>query len=334
MIILKKDLISVIIPIYNVEKYLHECVDSVLKQTYKNIEIILVDDGSTDSCPEICDEYSVLDSRVKVIHKVNGGLSDARNAGKKIALGKYISFIDSDDSIEFNYIEYLYDILIINNADMSCCQKKEIDDGSKLIRYLNYCKVSKVNGNYECMKAFFSNIGLDTFAWGKLYKSKMIENIDYPYGKVYEDVFTTHKIIAECSSIAIGDKCLYNYRIRANSITTSKFSMKQYDRIEAHKIRTQFIRKKYPDLESLASQGIVYATNQCLLKMACDRTNKLSSNETCKLLESFQFDYRIYTKDFLKSKCSFFSKMFSILASYNIKLVYKIIRTLSLLKLL
>ena len=123
-----EDLISVVVPIYNVENYIKKCVDSILSQTYKNLEIILVDDGSPDNCPQICDEYAQKDNRIKVIHKENGGLSDARNAGIDISKGKFITFIDSDDYIEKDYVEVLYNSIKENASDMAIGSHKAIYD--------------------------------------------------------------------------------------------------------------------------------------------------------------------------------------------------------------
>ena len=173
------------------------------------------------------------------------------------------------------------------------------------------------------MKSFFSNEGLDTFAWGKLYLTEMFKDIRYPYGKLYEDVFTTYKIIDKCNKIVIGNKCKYIYRIRNTSITGSSFSSRQLDRIAAHKERTNFIKNKYPELVGFASSGIVYATNQCLLKMATTKNCNVRSQ--LELLKEFQKNYRRYEKSFLKSNSGIVSKFFSVIAFCNIVIAFRII---------
>lgn len=327
---MNNELISIVIPVYNVEKYLDKCLDSVVNQTYKNIEIILVNDGSTDNSPLISQKYAESDSRIKLIHKKNGGLSDARNAGIDIAIGKYITFIDSDDYIEKDYVEYLFNLLIKNKADLSCCQKIEVDDNDKFIRRLDKYDFKIVEGKSNCMRTFLSNEGLDNFAWGKLYLKEMFKDIRYPFGKLYEDVFTTHKIIAKCNKIVIGDRSKYIYRIRKTSITREIFSLKQLDQIKAYKDRTNFIRINYPELIDLSSKGIVFATNQMVLKLAS--LHKLNINNYTKLLKEFQNNYRLYEKAFLRSKSGFLAKLFSLFAYLNIRITIKSLRVIVYLK--
>ena len=161
-------LISVIVPVYNVEKYLNKCVDSIIHQTFTNLEIILVDDGSTDKSGPFCEKYAALDQRVKVIHKTNGGLSDARNKGIEKATGDFVTFIDSDDFIELDMIEYLYRLLCQAEADISVCQRNEIEEGSNRKKAHLIVKYEIIVGNKNCMKAFFECPGIDTIAWGKL----------------------------------------------------------------------------------------------------------------------------------------------------------------------
>ena len=235
-----EELISIIVPIYNVEQFLDECIKSILEQTYKNLEVILCDDGSTDSCPQICDKYAKIDPRIHVVHKDNGGLSDARNAGIDIATGDYITFIDSDDFINKNMISYLYNSLKENDADMACCQRQEVDIKSLPIQKKRRFKTFILDGNKECMKSFFCNSQMDTVAWGKLYKYSMFKNVRYPVGKYNEDVFTTYKIVAQCKKIFVGKRQYYNYRIRPSSIMTSIFTEKHLDAIKGNVERAKF----------------------------------------------------------------------------------------------
>ena len=172
------ELISVIVPVYKVEEYIKTCVNSIRRQTYHNIEIILIDDGSPDECGVICDQYANLDKRIRVIHKKNGGLSDARNAGMNIANGEYISFIDADDYVSEYYIETLYKILKDNDADMSICGCNIVyDDNGCLVR--SESNKTEVCSQEECIRRSLS-IHLRQSAWGKLYPVELLRNIRFP----------------------------------------------------------------------------------------------------------------------------------------------------------
>ena len=202
-------LISVVIPVYNVERYLSKCLESIYKQSYRNLEIILVDDGATDQCPKICDEYARMDKRAVVIHKKNGGLSDARNVGIQNAKGKYLVLIDSDDYVSENYIEYLYNLLIKDNVDMSICQINNTDEVG--IPWKNQAQYQDclVNGNEKCMYAFFTNPAIGAEACRKLYKLELFRDIQYPVGKYHEDMYTTYLLISKCSRVSIGKEQYY-----------------------------------------------------------------------------------------------------------------------------
>lgn len=227
--------ISIVVPIYNVEKYIRKSVDSLLKQTYKNIEIILVDDGSPDRCGEICDEYATTDNRVIVIHKKNGGLSDARNAGIEIACGQYISFIDSDDYVAPHYCEILYKHLKENSADISICSFQSFYEGED-------CQ-EKISDDVEVMdsnlalKSLYNNVegyGQSMHvAWGKLYKKELFNIIKYPVGKINEDEFVIHHLYGMANKVVLNKSILYYYLQRDNSIMGQPFSEKRFDSLEA-----------------------------------------------------------------------------------------------------
>lgn len=318
------DLISVIIPIFNVEPYIRECIDSVIHQSYKNLEIILCDDGSTDLCPQICDEYVKVDSRIRVIHKKNGGLSDARNVGIDIANGEYITFVDSDDCIDKDMIRYLYDALIENRVDISCCQRQEINEDSIELNTKRKYHTFIVRGNEQCMKEFLSNPQMDTVAWGKLYRRSMFEEIRYPVGKYHEDVFTTYKIVAQCKAIFVGEKRYYCYRIRSSSIMTSAFSEKHLDAIEGQEERALFIKENYSNLEKLANVGIIYAVNQCVLKIIRSSDNVAVNKK--RIISDFQQYYRKYELDFLQGTSGIVAKVFSIFACVNLSMLIHFLR--------
>lgn len=310
-------LISVIVPVYNVEKYLEKCIDSIVNQTFDHLEIILVNDGSTDHSLEICEKYKVQDKRIKVIDKKNGGLSDARNVGTQVAMGKFITFVDSDDFIDSDMITYLYHLITQADADISICQHKEIDEKSGMINKYLSVSAKTIVGNDNCMEAFFTNRGIGTIAWGKLYKKELFNGIRYPKGKFHEDVFTTYLLIARSRCIVIGNQHKYNYLLRRNSISKSSFQLKHLDAIEANKVRSEFIKKNYPKCEVYANAGIIYATNCCTIRLI------KAMKSPVKIVDELQKNYRDYELDFLRGKSSYKAKIFSLIAYINLNLFMK-----------
>lgn len=236
-------LVSIIIPIYKVEPYLRQCLDSVINQTYTNLEIILVDDGSPDNSPQICDEYATKDNRIVVIHKENGGLSDARNVGLDICKGEYISFVDSDDWVENAYIKVLYEILKKENADISICTYNSFIDGSAPtpIHPSNQQK-SFLWDSHETLIRLCKEetVGLIA-AWGKLYKRQLFEYIRFPKGKLYEDAYVNYKLYSQCEKICYTSTPLYYYRIRNGSIMANTKGL-IYD-LDAREERYVFLTK-------------------------------------------------------------------------------------------
>ena len=234
-------MISVIIPVYNVEKYLRKCVYSVINQTYKDLEIILVDDGSTDASGSICDEFIKLDKRIKVIHKENGGLSDARNVGIDIANGDYIAFLDSDDWIDIKCYEKLYKIIKKYDADIACCNFRK---AYKETEELEHSSKEQVYSNIDALKEIYLNKGLQMIvAWNKLQKKELFIDKRYPKGKIHEDEFLTPKILYDAKKIAYTDDELIYYRYVENSITNSKFSYKNLVYLEALENRMKLFKE-------------------------------------------------------------------------------------------
>ncbi len=230
------DLISVIVPVYNVEKYVKKCVDSIIAQTYRNLEIILVDDGSTDSSGRICDELASIDKRIIVIHKPNGGLSDARNAGISIARGKYLGFVDGDDLIH----PQTYEILLTNALKCDA----EISEGG----YITSSKVSfedfKENyKSYDCIMLEPQKALVDIYtdkhyfhimAWTKIYRKELFEKIEFPKGKVHEDMKIMYKLFESCLCLVSTTLPLYFVTERPGSITRSKYNRSRLDCWSAH----------------------------------------------------------------------------------------------------
>lgn len=231
---MENPLISIIVPVYNVELYLDDCIESVCNQTYTNLEIIMVDDGSKDSSSSMCDNWAEKDERIIVIHKINGGLSDARNAGLDIAKGKYVMFVDSDDTLSLNIVEYLFDLIKENKADISICdpvhcyphRKVNYTDETKKIVYKN---VSRAVSEMLYQKSFLVS------AWGKLYDFKCFDKIRFPTGMLFEDSAVMYRVYYEADTIVYGNAKKYGYMHRENSITTRKFTKRDLDILEISK---------------------------------------------------------------------------------------------------
>lgn len=221
-------LVSVIIPIYKVEKYLRRCVDSVLGQTYQNLEVWLVDDGSPDGCPAICDEYAEKDQRVKVIHKPNGGLADARNAALDKVTGEYVVCVDSDDYIAPTHIEGLYQLIAENNAQISVNTYCSFMEGAEPCPNKADNEVYNYSG-LEAIETMFYQEKFDTTAWGKMYKASLFEGIRYPKGLLFEDLPTTYRLFLKADKVVFKNVQSYYYLLRANSIEGAAFSPAKLD---------------------------------------------------------------------------------------------------------
>lgn len=243
---MKEDLISVVVPVYNVEKYLDKCVLSILNQSYQNLEIILVDDGSPDNCGVICDKYRQQDKRIRVIHKKNGGLSDARNAGIEIATGKYITFVDSDDYIDEDYIEYLYSLIKKYKVNLSFCKYcvERSEPRNRENSLLKDEKCDKISAFEEILYAR----NFEVSACAKMYLRSQFKGIRFPVGKLFEDNATIYKLIEQNDYIALGYKSKYNYVIRKDSITTKTFTPSQMYLITASDEMCDYL-KKYSALQ-------------------------------------------------------------------------------------
>ena len=222
-----KPLISIIVPVYNVEMYLAKCVDSILAQTYTNLEIFLVNDGSFDCCGKLCDEYAKEDKRIKVIHKKNGGLSDARNVAIDVATGEFITFIDSDDYVTDDYIMTLYSLIEKYECKVSIALYNTFVEGSKP-KVVNRVYREDCQTNIKAIEEMFYQEKYDTASWAKLYHSSLFATgIRYP--KVYEDLATTYLLIFQSDKVAFCNRRIYNYLLRRDSIEGSSFSSKKMD---------------------------------------------------------------------------------------------------------
>ena len=229
------NLISVIVPVYNVEPYLRQCIDSILNQTYTDFELILVDDGSTDRCPEICDKYKEKDDRVRVLHKQNGGLSDARNHGIDIANGDYITFIDSDDMVSKDYLEVLIQSLKSTGASISCCQHVQFAIENDIqVSNISKNRIEIISGMEACRRQYMpykpeNHKNIFVMAWGNVFNKSIFTDIRFPVGKIREDEAIIPIILYEARTVCICSEPLYFYRKRPGSIMNSNFNIKCFD---------------------------------------------------------------------------------------------------------
>ncbi|MBQ8830081.1 MAG: glycosyltransferase family 2 protein [Oscillospiraceae bacterium] len=285
-------MISVIIPVYKVEAYLNACIDSVLAQTYKNFEIILVDDGSPDNSGLICDRYREKYENIKVIHKENGGLSSARNAGIEIAGGELIAFIDSDDLWSADFLTRSYDALKETGADMSVCRFMRFSD----LREISAAEYSETKclSQSEAFECLFDARNEDmVIATNKLYRKKLFADIRYPHGVLHEDECVIHELIGASDKIAWVDEVHYFYRTNPNSITGAKFSLKRLEETLAKERRIAWFTEH--GMDELANRTkIVYLNNLMRLYRTVQHEieDKKAAKEACeKLYEKFCSNY-------------------------------------------
>lgn len=281
-------MISVIVPVYNVEKYLHKCVDSIINQTYKDLEIILVDDGSPDNCPKICDEYAQKDNRIKVIHKENGGVSSARNVGLISAQGEFVQFIDSDDFIKEQMIEKLISSLHETSSDIVVCRAiTYYDSGKEKIQKND--KWEEVLNRDDAAKLIFSE--MNNAMWNKLFKKELAEGILFEEGRTFgEDPYFLAQILNKSKKVSFVSEELYYYRQRENSITSGKFSEKRFDQVYFKDKMYDYFTENFSQIVHLAERWrFVARLNICrnifsakkekeYKGVVCDYRNFLKSN--------------------------------------------------------
>lgn len=313
-------LISVIVPIYNVEKYLDRCVDSIINQTYKNLEIILVDDGSPDNCPKMCDDYAEKDSRIKVVHKENGGLSDARNVGMEVATGEYVSFIDSDDYISLDFYETLFQTMIDNDSDIVECSVVKFYEDNNFDEYRNDLKVT----NYETVDALDGLISENPFkqhVWNKLYKSSVALDIPYAVGKLNEDEFWTYQVFGKAKKVTRINKTMYYYFQRNGSIMGNGYNIRRLDALEGKMNRQAYIEKNFPTLTTKAKvdlYGSCMFAYQCVLKFMSGNDKKKAS----KIIKEYKNKCKLTTEEINSVTDS--SKKYYKLAKLNFYLCCKV----------
>jgi len=295
------ELISVIVPVYKVENYLDRCIQSIVNQTYKNMEIILVDDGSPDNCPVICDAWAKKDSRIRVIHKENGGLSDARNAGLEIAHGELIGFVDSDDWIDPEMYERLARTLYDDKSDIAACTVEMFWEDETPNRLLTV-QEHEILERTEAQLALLYETKLKHPVWYKLYKKSVIEGIPFEVGKQHEDVFWTYQVYGRADRVSIIDHIGYYYLQRESGIMGNcTYTVKRLDAIEAFERRYEYISEEFPELKTIAKRSIVAACifhGQMVLKY-------LPQNEQRKVFEylnEVNVRYKLKHRDYSDEK--------------------------------
>lgn len=248
-------LISIIIPVYNVEKYLDKCIQSVLTQTYDNFEVILVDDGSTDNSGKLCDEYAKRDNRVTVYHKSNRGLSDARNFGVEHCNADIVSFIDSDDCVSEDYLEYLWFLMYKYSCKVSCANNVKVMEGKSFSLKKDKIIEVKLDTAKALERICYTSVG----AVARLYRKELLIKNPFPVGRLYEDLATTYKIISECDYIAFSDKPIYIWIQRENSITHRGIDERQFDIFTNVENMSQYYKDYFPNCKKAASAICIMA---------------------------------------------------------------------------
>ena len=250
------ELVSVIVPVYNVEKYLNKCLDSIVNQTYKNLEIILVNDGSTDNSGIICDEYALKDDRIKVIHKKNEGQAVARNCALDIITGEFIAFVDSDDFIKSNMIQTMIEVMVESESDVAICgvvfrHCKGIEN--------NFCYVNRrVVGCNDLLMCKYFQQRVITAMWNKIYKAKVFENIRFPAVRCREDTYILHEVLGKCKKFVEIPDCLYVQNIRDGSTEQKPFSMEKLDvTYDALRRRREYAKINYPQFYHYTEMAFV-----------------------------------------------------------------------------
>lgn len=258
--------VSVIVPIYKVEKYIKKCVDSLVEQTLPDIEIILVDDGSPDDCGTICDTYAKRDLRIKVIHKANEGLSEARNIGIKAATSEYIGFVDGDDYVAPDMYEVLYKNITEQNADVAVCGLYDCYKDRKVTQYSGQGEFLILN-NKEALGAALEGVKFSVNAVNKLYKKSLFDGIKFPAGRLSEDAFTIPRVLASATTVVFESSPKYYYMHRGESITTSAFKRQDFDVVSAYEQNLELVKKFFAGLTKQAEFRLLWAYTYVFDKM-------------------------------------------------------------------
>lgn len=284
-------LISVIVPVYKVEAYLDKCISSIVNQTYRNLEIILVDDGSPDRSGEICDAWAAKDRRIQVIHQENAGGGAARNAALDIANGALIAFVDSDDYISNDMYSHLY-TFIEQGADIAECSYIDVLDSNESFRYSHSALRS-----YAAQEAMAEHIQDRIFRqliWNKLYRREMIGSIRFPIGKKIDDEFFTYQVLGNAKTLIWSEKICYAYRQQESSVMHTMGSQKRLQAVEAKVERHRFIREKFPELTDISLKVLCF-TCMYLGQISLQKEDKSTSKKTLEYLKRVLREYPLIT---------------------------------------
>lgn len=249
---MKESLVSIIVPVYNVGPYLKRCIDSVLNQSYLNLELILIDDGSTDESPVVCDDYANKDSRVHVFHKENSGSSDARNMGLDNTKGEYVLFVDADDYISSDMLDTMIK-LMSGQTDVVVCDFASVTNDTGVQKLTRHEEPhTRIVSSVVALEDMMYQRFITNSPWAKLYKAGLFEGVRFPSGKINQDLGTTYKVLAKADMVSLIDKKMYMYMYRPNSVINSKFSMKRMAGLQFAIEQCDFIRSNFPDIEKAA----------------------------------------------------------------------------------
>jgi len=291
--------LSIIVPVYNVEPYLHRCVDSILAQTFQDFELILVDDGSPDGCPAICDAYAQADSRVRVIHKSNGGLSDARNAGLDIARGEYIGFVDSDDHISPTMYQRLLELVLRNHADIAATGYIEVLPDGREVSRSHQLETELLLSRADFIDNFFPDNKriIAACVWNKVYRKQIFSDLRFPAGRIYEDSFLQLPILDRCKTVVVSTEHDYYYQIkRPGSIMNSKFSQKYFLNMDFILEQHTYFRKRRNTRQQ------AYALDTYLGKyLLCYFGVYLENPKLKKVFQPYQKEFRSHLAELLLS---------------------------------
>lgn len=302
------ELISVIVPVYKVEPYLNKCISSIVEQTYKNLEIILVDDGSPDNCPEICDAWAKKDSRIKVIHQINCGAGAARNVGIDVAKGDFLAFVDSDDYLAPYMYETLYKAMQDTGADTAECDYVKVEDDHASFTS-EYRKVALFTAG-QALSAHIHDSCFSQLIWNKLYRRDLIQNVRFPIGMVIDDEFFTYQLIGRADRLVRLPCKMYAYRQQPNSVMHSMSPKRCIDAVNAKIVRHTYFVDNYPEL---VDESLVNLWLNCIYQgqLALRELDKQQAVETLESIERLMNDRP------LPARCSAKEKLWSLMAKSN-----------------
>ncbi|MGQ7337013.1 glycosyltransferase family 2 protein [Streptococcus suis] len=319
-----KDLVSIIVPIYNVEKFLPRCIESICNQSYENLEILLINDGSTDGSEQICVDFMARDPRIRYFLKENGGLSDARNYGIERAQGKYLSFIDSDDFVESDFILQLYDALVQQNASVAIAGFSKVDEnGTILKKELLENEELVLTGREVCKKLHSEKGQVFVVAWNKLYKKELFSNVQYAKGKIHEDEYIAYQLFYDLDRIAVVNDSLYYYVERQESITRTQMTDLRFEcLIEYQLLRIDFFNSKNDsELMTLNQQAFLLFVIQFLEQ---NRSGFVTPEKKARLRGLYTKIYKELMNQ--NSKVHFLHRLFYLLGYLNLDLAVLLYR--------